>query len=297
LMNSIQNLDTNHLVGRTIGTSTILKELARGGMAIVFIAFQRTLKRQIAVKLLPKDDLTPENVELFQSEAEAAAILSHPSIIQIYDVGETEDFLYFTMQLVRGNTLGELLKRSKKQILPSKRLFSLKKTIQLTNQILDALDHAHNYDIIHLDIKPDNILIENHTKRPLISDFGIAKVLRGEDHWGQFVRGSPLYMAPEQILGPTIDGRTDVYAVGTMLFQMLVPDLPIKKYNSHESLLEHKLLDRNGIFLKNPSELNSLLHPEMDRIVYKALAYDPDQRYPTCRDFMKELQWYERKLL
>ena len=296
-MNPIQNINANHLIGKTIGTSTILKELARGGMAIVFIAFQRSLKRRIAVKILPKDHLTPEKVELFQTEAEAAAILSHPNIIQIYDVGETEEFLYFTMQLVQGTTLGELLKLSKKRIVPSKRIFSLKKTIQITIQILDALDHAHNHDIIHLDIKPDNILLESHTKRPLISDFGIAKVLRGEEDRDQFVRGSPLYMAPEQILGSAIDGRTDIYAVGTMLFQMLVPDLPIKKYNSHESLLEHKLLDRNVIFLKNPSELNPSLNREIDRIVYKALAYDPDQRFSTCRDFMKDLQWYERKLL
>ena len=130
-MNSIESINADRFIGRRIGTATIIKELARGGMAVVFIAYQRTLKRHIAVKVLPKSNLSDHKVEMFQTEAEAAAILSHPNIIQIYEVGETEDFLFFTMQLVQGITLLEILKNAKKQIKntrlfqPSRQIFVL----------------------------------------------------------------------------------------------------------------------------------------------------------------------------
>jgi serine/threonine-protein kinase len=164
-------------------------------------------------------------------------------------------------------------------------------------QVLDALDYAHQNDIIHMDVKPDNILLENHSKRPLVSDFGIARVLRGEDHDDQTAGGSPLYMAPEQIIGSTVDGRTDIYAAGIMLFQMLVPVLPLPEFDSYESLLEQKLLNKAGIFQQEPSDLNPTLDNDMDKIVRRATAYDPEQRYATCQDFLKDIKWYQRRLL
>ena len=296
-MNSIESQNATQFIGRQVGTATILKELARGGMAIVFIAYQRTLKRQIAVKVLPIKNLSQQKVEFFQTEAEAAAILSHPNIIQIYEVGETRDFLFFTMQLVQGTTLSNILKNAKKQILPSKRILPLKQSIKIIIQVLDALDYAHQQNIIHMDIKPENILVERHTNRPLISDFGIARVMRGKDHDTQTTGGSPLYMAPEQIIGATVDGRTDIYAAGIMLFQMLVPALPMPSFDSYESLLEHKLLNKSGLFLQEPSKINPILEKQMDEIVRTATAYEPEKRYPTCKDFIKDLQWYERRIL
>jgi serine/threonine protein kinase len=296
-MESIQQIDASRFVGQQIGTATILKELARGGMAVVFIAYQRTLKRQIAVKVLPRRHLTPQTADLFQTEAEAAAILSHPNIIQIYEVGENDEFLFFTMQLVQGTTLSAILKKARKQIISSKRVLPVKYTLEIIIQVLDALDYAHQHDIIHMDIKPHNILVENHTRRPLISDFGVARVLRGENHDSQTAGGSPLYMAPEQIIGSVVDGRTDIYAAGTMLFQMLVPALPLGAYQSHESLLEDKLLNKEGIFRQKPSELNRTLDRDMDKIIRRATAYEPEQRYTTCKDFIKDLKWYKRRFL
>lgn len=296
-MNSIESLNINRFIGRRIGTATILKELARGGMAVVFIAYQRTLKRQIAVKVLPSNNLNHQKLEFFQTEAEAAAILSHPNIIQIYEVGETDDFLFFTMQLVQGTTLSKILKMAKQQILPSKRILPLNQSIKIIIQVLDALGYAHQQDIIHMDIKPENILVEKHTNRPLISDFGIARVMRDNDYDKQTTGGTPLYMAPEQIISSSVDGRTDIYAAGIMLFQMLVSALPIPSFDSYESLLEHKLLKREGIFLQEPSEINPILHRDMDKIIRKATAYEPDQRYAKCKDFIKDLQWYERRVL
>jgi serine/threonine-protein kinase len=131
----------------------------------------------------------------------------------------------------------------------------------------------------------------------LISDFGIARVIRGKRDDTQTAGGSPLYMAPEQIIGSTVDGRTDIYAAGIMLFQMLVSKLPIPSFNSYESLLEHRLLNPEGIFLQEPSAVNPILSKDMDKIIRTATAYEPEQRYATCRDFIKDLQWYERRVL
>ena len=231
------------------------------------------------------------------AEAEAAAILSHPNIIQIFEVGETDEFLFFTMQLVQGATLSNIMTMAKKHMVPSKRILPLNRTLQIMMQVLDALDYAHQNDIIHMDVKPENILLENHSKRPLVSDFGIARVLRGEDHDDQTAGGSPLYMAPEQIIGSTVDGRTDIYAAGVMLFQMLVPVLPLPDFDSYESLLEQKLLNKAGIFQQEPSDLNPTLEKDMDKIVRRATAYDPDQRYATCQEFLKDIKWYQRRLL
>jgi serine/threonine-protein kinase len=189
------------------------------------------------------------------------------------------------------------MKMARKQVLPAKRMLPLKTTIQIIMQVLDALDYGHQQEIIHCDIKPDNIMIEKHTQRPIITDFGVAKVLHEADDERSMARGTPLYMAPEQILGKQTDGRTDIYAVGTMLFQMLVPRLPLPKFNSKEALLKHKLLNKNGFFLKTPSDLNPFLNKEIDRIVHNAMGYEPEKRYSNCGEFKKMLEMYQQKYL
>jgi serine/threonine-protein kinase len=232
--------------------------------------------------------------ERFYHEAESAAILSHPNIVPVYEIGETEDFLFFTMQLVKGDSLGLILEKIQNHFLTSRRILPIQATIRIIVQVLDALDYAHNEEIIHRDIKPDNILMEKHTKRPLISDFGLAKVLRG-DNVDFLIRGTPAYMAPEQILGLKVDGRTDIYGVGVVLFEMLVQELPFLENELTESFLKRKAYDKKGIFLKNPSDLNPNLHKDMDEIILKAIAYDPNDRFATCRDFLNHLETYEKK--
>ena len=118
------------------------------------------------------------------------------------------------------------------------------------------LGYAHEQGIVHRDIKPPNILIEEHTRRPLISDFGTARFIRGDELGKELILGTPLYMAPEQIATTEVDGRADIYAVGVMLFQMVVEKLPFMRYPSMMALLSHKQKDPKGIFLKKPSELN-----------------------------------------
>ncbi|MDJ0668836.1 MAG: serine/threonine-protein kinase [Desulfobacterales bacterium] len=293
-MSGIAKIKVDHLIGNEVGTSTILKELARGGMAIVFIAYQRTLKRQIALKILPKSLMTPKTAERFQSEAESAAILSHPNIIPVYEVGETDAFLFFTMQLVEGQSLARMISMAKKNLLPSRRTIPVGEAVRICGLVLEALDYAHQMEIIHRDIKPDNVLVEKHTQRPLITDFGVAKVLRAEDEKLPMVQGTPVYMPPEQILGRGVDGRSDIYATGTMLFKMLSPDLPLPPFDSKMMLLKQKVKRQEGYFLKMPSELNADVNEDMDRIILKATAYRQADRYQTCRDFLKDLQAYEK---
>lgn len=291
-MTSIKELNFDHLIGQEVGTSTLLKELARGGMAAIFIAYQRTLKRQIAVKILPKSLLTPLAAELFQQEAESAAILSHPNIVTIYEVGEVEGFLFITMQLVNGRSLFDYITMARKHVLPSKRILPLKATIKIITDVLDALDYAHSQDIIHRDIKPANILIEAHTKRPIVSDFGLATTTRGTAQDSLVVSGTPTYMAPEQILNDPADGRADIYATGVMLFEMLVSRLPIPKYSTAMDLLKMRLKLKERLFQKKPSEMNPMLTREMDDIVFKAIAHDPENRYATCREFVEAIEGY-----
>ena len=140
-------------------------------------------------------------------------------------------------------------------------------------------------------------MIEKQSQRPIITDFGVAKVLRDGDEDDSIARGTPLYMAPEQIIGETTDGRTDIYAVGAMLFQMLVPRLPLPRFDSYDALLKHKLLNRNGFFLKNPSDLNPFLNKEIDGIVKRAMAYESENRYNNCSQFKERLEWYQQKYL
>ncbi|MGD9087070.1 MAG: serine/threonine-protein kinase [Desulfobacterales bacterium] len=296
-MATMASYNSDNIIGKQIGTSIVLNELARGSMAIVFVAYQKTLKRRIAVKILPKSFLTSKSAELFQREAESAAILSHPNIIPIYEVGETTEFLFFTMQLIRGFPLTQLLNMAQKQVLPSKRLIPLKQTIQFVTQILDALYYAHRQDIIHRDIKPDNILIEKHGCRPIITDFGVAKVLCEEKEDHSMMLGTPLYMAPEQIIGETKGARSDIYAVGIMLFQMLVPNLPLPKFDSYDALLKFKLLNKRGFFKKKPSELNPFIKNEMDIIVSRAIEYEAENRYANCQEFKSNLEWYDQTYL
>lgn len=296
-METISSINVDHLIGNEIGSSTIVRELARGGMSIIFIAFQRTLKRQIAVKVLPKKLITPKTASLFQQEAESAAILYHPNIIPIYEVGETDEFLFFTMQLVAGDTLSTLLKRTLKNIIPSRRILPPERSVKLMFQVLDALDYAHKQHIIHRDIKPGNILLDSVSNRPIVTDFGIAKVLRSDEDSKPIVQGTPVYMAPEQILNRDVDGRADIYAAGVMFYQMLVEKLPIPVLKSTVSLLKLKVKSREGVFFCKPSELNPQLHPDMDEIIFKATQYDPVNRYQTGREFIKDLEDYLRQHL
>ncbi|MEJ2153909.1 MAG: serine/threonine-protein kinase [Desulfobacteraceae bacterium] len=288
----LKNFDFNPLIGQEVGTSVLLKKLDQGSMSVVFVAYQKTLKRQIAVKILPKVFLTPKISGLFQQEAQSAAFLSHPCIIPVYEVGETDDFLFFTMQLVRGASLSHYIRRSRKNVIPSKRMMPLKDALSIIVKVLDALDYANGLGIIHRDIKPGNILIEEHSHRPLITDFGVARSYEGSGEDARVMVGTPTYMAPEQILSGIVDSSADVYAAGVMLFEMLCGRLPYPPYDTALKLLKIKLRLQDRIFMRKPSEMNPAVKPFLDKIVMKAVSYNKHRRYATCREFSDDIEEY-----
>ena len=295
-MTTIGKLNLDHLVGQQVGTAVLLKKIGNGAMSAVFLAFQKSLKRQIAVKVLPKSLLTEKSAAFFQQEAESAAILAHPHIIPIYEVGETDDFLFFTMQLVHGSELSYHIRQALKNIVPSKRLMPLPTIVSLMIKILDALAYAHDNDIVHRDIKPDNVMIESHSKRPLITDFGVARVSRTTSKSDRLLLGTPIYIAPEQILSGTVDGRADMYSAGVMMMEMLMARLPYPPYKTAMDLLKMKLSLKDRLFQKRPSEVHPTANRALDEIVFKALAFDPDQRYQSCREFAMQLEQFQKKM-
>jgi len=290
-------LSFDHLVGQEVGTSTLLHELARGGMAVVFVAYQRTLKRQIAVKILPKSLMTKETADSFRQEAETAAILSHSNIVPIYEVGENDEFLFFTMQLIQGRPLSFFISRVRRHVVPSRRFLPLKSTIEIVLRVLDALDYAHRQDIVHRDIKPANILIEKESSRPIITDFGIANITRGSEAFSQTIQGTPVYMAPEQIVTTDVDGRADIYSTGLLLLELLASRLPLPKHESKREIMKQKLLLKDEFLQKAPSQLNPCLDPEIDEIVSKATAFRPENRFATCREFIQRLEDHRDRVL
>ncbi|MGA6926428.1 MAG: serine/threonine-protein kinase [Desulfosarcina sp.] len=289
-MTTIGKLNLDHLVGQQVGTSVLLKKIGHGAMSAVFVAFQKSLKRQIAVKVLPKSLLTEKSAAFFQQEAESAAILAHPHIIPIYEVGETKTFLYFTMQLVNGNELSHAIRLTQKNILPSKRFMPIQTIIDVMLKVLDGLAYAHDNDIVHRDIKPDNIMIEGHSKRPLITDFGVARVSRTTGKSDRLLLGTPMYMAPEQILSGTVDGRADIYSAGVTMLEMLMSKLPYPRYQTAMDLLKLKLSMKSRIFQQRPSQVHPMANRALDEVLFKALAFDRERRYASCREFASELK-------
>ena len=295
-LSGINAFDPNRVIGATLGSATLLRELARGSMGVVFDAYQQSLKRRIAVKILPKCLYTAESIRLFEQEAEAVASLSHPNIVPIYEIGETPEFRWFSMQLIEGPSLAELLRKTALNPVPSRRTLSLRTALSLVRQILEALGFAHRRQVVHRDIKPENILITGESLIPVITDFGIARIVSAPADAMTIARGSPLYMAPEQVLSPEIDFRADIYAAGVLLFRLVVERLPLMAHASAQVLLKAKVAGRK-IFTRLPSQTNPRLSPDMDALIERATAQDPSARFPSCRDFLAALSGYEAKHL
>jgi serine/threonine-protein kinase len=287
----------DHLIGATLGTCKVVKELGRGSMGIVYVGYQTTLKRPVAIKILPKEVMVdPVAGKRFLQEAETAAILSHPNVIPIFEVGETEDLFFTVMQLIKGLALSQLLERVRKHPVPSRRLVPLDESFRILLQILDGLGYAHGEEIVHRDIKPANILLEAKTHRALISDFGIAFELRGEDLDQGRALGTPLYMAPEQAASQQVDPRADIYSLGVMLFEMAVGNLPIYA-EPIQKLRQRKLSEPLGLFNKRPSETHPRVDARLEEIILRAMAFSREDRYPDCEEFARDLRDYRAQRL
>jgi len=293
-MATISSVDLSQYIGRNIGTVTLVKLLGQGAMGAVFIGYQATLKRQVAVKILPKVlAASAKAQQMFRDEAETVGILAHPNIVPVYEMGETGDFFFQVMQLIVGNDLRTIIARARKHPVPTRRILPLEETIQYISQILDALDYAHEEGVFHQDIKPANILVDDRFKRPLVADFGISRTIWAEYSATPMLLGTPLYMSPEQASLSAVDGRTDIYSVGVMLMEMTAGVLPIHKEQPAD-MIKRKKNEPDTFFTARPSEINPSINHDLESIIVKAIATYPENRFASCHELKSALEAYAR---
>ena len=287
--------DLTSLIGTNLDDVVILKEIGRGHKGIVCAGFQTTLKRQVAVKILPKTLITNmSELRAFEEEARTIAGLTHPNIVQIYKVGETQDLFYQVVQLVKGDNLNTLILNRKKHPIPDKRVLSASDIFKISMQILDALKYAHSQDIIHRDIKPSNILVEEtEDRRSFLCDFGIAFSQNDENAFDiNAIVGSPVYISPEQARGKALDERADIYSMGMTMLKMIAGDIP-RRNESPEDIVRRKAMDPDSFFIMDIDEILPMNYRYFTPILEKALATDKDKRYFSADEFLYELKYLE----
>ena len=265
------------------GAYTIEGEIGRGGMGVVYRARDERLKRRVAIKVLPPELAFQDDIRArFTREAETAARLSHPNIVPIHSVGEGNGLVYFIMGYVDGESLGGRLKRRGK--LPGE------EARRIIKETADALSAAHAMSVIHRDIKPDNILLEGTRGRVMVTDFGIAKAMSsgsGATLTSAGVAiGTPQYMSPEQAAGEKeIDGRSDLYSLGVVAYQMLAGELPFNAPSVAGILMKQ---------ITEPAPLLSAKRPDIPEdlalAVNRCLEKDPENRWPTADALRRALE-------
>lgn len=260
------------LTGKQLGRYRIIAPLGEGGMAAVYRAYQPGMERYVALKVLPRHFAhDPEFVGRFEQEAKLIARLQHVHILPVHDYGQAEGYTYIAMPYVETGTLADLM-QGEPLPLPQIRSVIL--------QIGDALDYAHERGLIHRDVKPSNILIDDRNNC-LLTDFGIAKIVEGTAKFTQTgaIIGTPAYMSPEQILGEELDGRSDIYALGIVLFEMATGRPPYRAETPPAIFVKH-LNDP----LPLPHTLNDRIHESLERVILKSLAKDRLDRYNTAAE-------------
>ena len=259
----------------------ILERIGYGGMSVVYKALCHRLNRYDAIKIL-RDDLTAddESKERFQAESQAIAMLSHPNIVSVYDVGHSDGMEYIVMELIDGITL--------KQYMQKKGALSWKEALHFSTQIAKALSHAHEKGIIHRDIKPQNImLLKDGTIK--VADFGIAELQSNLSGYSDQAVGSVHYMAPEQAKGAVADARSDIYSLGIVMYEMLTGQLPYTGETPEEIAIKH--INGNPV---PPRELNPDIPERLEQIVLKAMSADLQERYQSAGDMLADLEGFRK---
>src|SRR5712671_1766665 len=270
---------------KTLGRYQLGRVLGKGAMGSVCEALDPKLHRKVAIKTILMGQLDEETAKdfsvRFEREARAVARLNHPNIVQVYDFGEEGDTAYLVMELIDGKEL--------KSALTTGRPFDRKECVRIMCELLDALDFAHEAKVIHRDIKPANVMFDSQGRTKL-TDFGVARVTdadrtSAERTQAGTVVGTPAYMSPEQLQGLPIDRRTDVFSAGVILYQFLTGQKPFTGEGAWT--VQKKIVQDEP---PAPSSINVALSPEFDRVVAKALAKDPNQRFATARQFAEALK-------
>lgn len=268
-------------IPKKLGSYKILEELGHGAMGVVYKAWDENLERIVALKVLKvRENSTPEELKRFQREEQLAANLNHPNIVNIYNAGVVDNFHYFSMEYIEGKTLEDYMASGE---------HSIREKLHIIYTIALALDYAHTKNIIHRDVKPENILVDK-TNRPLLSDFGLAKGINSFEsqpltQTGETI-GTACYMSPEQAKGEHIDARSDIYSLGAVLYQLLAGRPPFT--GSLGNVLEcvlHKL--------PTPlSNVNSNIDRALSIICAKAMAKNMNDRYQTAKAMAEDIKHY-----
>jgi serine/threonine-protein kinase len=269
------------MVGEVLGKRyKILSKLGSGGMAEVYKAHCQILNRTVAIKVLrPQFTSNDEFVERFRREAQAAASLSHPNIVSIYDVGKDGDCYYIVMECVTGTSLKEAIAESGHM--------SPQRAARISWQILAALQHAHENGIVHRDIKPHNVMV-TFDERVKVTDFGIARALSTSTltETGTII-GTVNYFSPEQARGEAVEAQSDIYSLGVVLYEMLTGTVPFKGESPISIALQHL-----QTVVTPPTKLNPAIPKGLERVVLKALEKNPSRRYQDARQMMRALEPY-----
>jgi eukaryotic-like serine/threonine-protein kinase len=271
------------MIGERIGHLRVIASIGVGGMGAVWHAVDELLDRHVALKVIRPELMSrPGLAERFRSEAIVLARLQHPCIAALYGLEKRGDEFVMVMEYVDGQTLDVRLAQQTRLPWPE--------ATRITRAVLDALDHAHESGVIHRDIKPSNVMI-TRAGRVKVMDFGIARLVGAErqTRTGAAV-GTPSYMSPEQLLGHEVDGRADVYAVGTLLYELCTGHLPFEVEGDYLRMIA-QLQEIPGA----PSSLVADLPSGLDRIVARALQKEPDDRFSTSGDFRDALEELERE--
>ncbi len=260
-----------------LGRYQVEKELGKGAMGVVYLGKDPKIGRVVAIKTMAlSQEFEAEELEdarsRFFREAETAGRLNHPNIVTIYDAGEEHDLAYIAMEFLKGKDLAPHVKAG--QLLP------LKEVLDIVRQVAEALDYAHLQHVVHRDIKPANIMYEGDTHTVKVTDFGIARITDSSKTKTGMVLGTPSYMSPEQLSGKKIDGRSDLFSLGVMLYQMTVGALPFQG----DSMAELMFRIANDPY-RNPKDLNPNLPDSVVTVIDRALQKDPSVRFQTGSEF------------
>lgn len=263
-----------------IGKYTVVGTLGRGGMGVVYKAYDPLIQRDVALKLLRKTELArpdlPVVLERFKHEAQAVGSLLHPNIVAIYEYGEDDEHAFIAMECVSGRSLRDHIVSGWRP--------ELQECPEVLTQLLEGLDYSHSRGVIHRDIKPANLLI-SESGVVKISDFGIARLERSVNIGAAEPIGTPFYMSPEQYRGVTVDERTDIYSAGIIAYEVLAGRRPF--LSNTAAGLAKLVMEEMPTY---PSECEPRLPPEVDEIVFRAIAKSAAERFRTAREFSEALQ-------
>jgi serine/threonine protein kinase len=260
--------------GENLGPYQIIGQVGKGGMATVHKAFHAATNRYVAIKVLP-EQLTdqPQFIERFRQEAQTIANLQHPHILPVFDYGESNGKWYMVMRYLDTGTLQERMKA---------RSLTLKEIDHFFGQLVDALGYAHSQNVVHRDLKPSNALVDSQDNL-FLTDFGIAKILERQTQFTETgaLMGTPDYMSPEQAQGLPVDRRSDIYSLGIILYEMVTGRVPYEAETPLAVILKHISEP-----LPPPTSLKPDLSSDIERVILKALAKKPEDRFAACAEFL-----------